>query len=67
MDFVPFIIASHCSFLRSTVHIYQDSELLQTATTIGAAHTCLEDIFGPTSKPPNDIYLILILVKKAFI
>ena len=31
------------------------------------SHTCLEDIFGPTSKPPNDIYIILILMKKAFI
>ena len=24
-------------------------------------HTCLEEIFGSTSKPPNDIYAILIL------
>ena len=30
-------------------------------------HTCLEDIFGPTLKPPNEIYLILTLMKKAFI
>ena len=31
------------------------------------SHTCLEDIFGSTSKPPNNIYLILILGNNAAI
>jgi hypothetical protein len=28
-------------------------------------HTCLEETFGSTSKPPNNIYIILILGKNA--
>ena len=30
-------------------------------------HTCLEERFGSTSKPPNNIYVILILGKNAAI
>ena len=39
----------------------------QAKISIPAHHTCLEEIFGSTSKPPNNIYIQLILGKNASI
>ena len=59
---VQILVQSHFE-LVSSVLVLEATEPVSELVT----HTCLEDTFGPTSKPPNDIYLVLILVKKAFI
>ena len=39
-------------------------EFVKKCGQLTPIHTCLEEIFGSTSKPPNDIYIICINSRK---
>jgi hypothetical protein len=50
-----------------TEEINNANSMALLQSTMVEGHTCLEEIFGSTSKPPNDIYVELILGKNAAI
>ena len=52
---------------RRTEEDYQVSTGLLLHWTRLTLHTCLEEIFGLTLMPPNNIYVILILGKNVAI